>query len=448
MKLKKPLVALLTTSLLVSPIVASAEPIENVKQNQIVTQNQSKTFNDIKYHWAKSSIEFLAERDILHGTPDGSFKPDNSITREEAVKVLVKTLGVEVKEQKSKFPDVPEGFWAEEYINVAKDESIIKGYPNGNFGLGDKLTRGQMASILVRAFGLPVDYNKELPYPDVKENHWAYYDILALHQNGAVKGLPDGTFAPNKEITRAEFSAFVERIINPENIKENIKDEDKTPPKNPSPSEIIKSFNFEIDHILEEGQEQPLVLKIEFADGTIKDVTKETTFEVEKPEIADIQNGKIKALKEGSTKLTANYKGQIAETVIEVEKAEEEVETPSDEIPIGTTKEIKGFIYTWDGQYWVDERGFPYSELPEANETSLEKGVYIFSNSYSISPERFYRTVVGYIVEDGLQVTREEFYNAVEKLIETKQPVTIRNITFDFYNKEVNGEDFIEITVS
>ncbi|NCU19066.1 S-layer homology domain-containing protein [Pallidibacillus pasinlerensis] len=442
MKLKKPLVALLTTSLLVSPIVAGAEAnVQNAEDKPKTTQVQVKEFPDIKNHWAKSSIEFLAERDILHGMPDGSFKPDNSITREEAVKVLVKTLGVEVKEQKSKFPDVPEGFWAEEYINVAKDESIIKGYPNGKFGLGDKLTRGQMASILVRAFGLPVDYNKELPYPDVKENHWAYYDILALHQNGAVKGLPDGTFAPNKEITRAEFSAFVERIINPENIK----DEDKTPPKNPSPSEIIKSFNFEIDHILEEGQEQPLVLKIEFADGTIKDVTKETTFEVEKPEIAVIQNDKLKALKEGTTKLIAKYKDETVYTVIEV-KAKEEEEKPSEQNDGNNenVKEIKGFKFIWDenNKFWVDEKGYIYTDLPEV--APIESGVYIFGNPRD-NEKRLYSNAVSFIIFDGLDLTKDEFINAVKTLNKTKQPVKVKNITFDF--DKYDGENSISIRV-
>lgn len=303
------------------------------------------SITDIQNHWAKKSIDYLVNKKILNGYPDGTFKPNNYISREEAVKIIVLALNKEPKQdQKSKFPDVAEGFWAEEYINVAKDENIITGYPDGQFGLGTNLKRGEMAAILVRSFGLkPTNAQGSLPFSDVEKGHWAYKDILTLDQQGVVKGYPDGTYGPESTITRAEFATFVERILNP------VKEENPSP----NPTEEITAFSFDFEKMLKEGQEQTLALSVTYNDGTTKDVTKDTTFKMENPEVAVIQNGKIKALKEGKTKLTANYKGQIAITSIEVEKEKvvEEKPNPTGPIEVNNNNKlpsvtIKGFTFT------------------------------------------------------------------------------------------------------
>lgn len=412
--------------------------------------------------------ENLVSKNILTGYPDGTFKPNNYISREEAVKVIVLALNKDPKqEQKSKFPDVAEGFWAEEYINVAKDENIITGYPDGRFGLGTNLTRGEMAAILVRAFGLkPTNEQGSLPFPDVAKGYWAYKDILALYQQGVVEGYPDGTYGPENTITRAEFATFVERILNP------VKEENPSP----NPTEEITAFSFDFEKMLKEGQEQTLALSVTYNDGTTKDVTKDTTFKVENPEVAVIQNGKIKALKEGKTKLTANYKGQIAITSIEVEKEKVEEEKPNPTGPIEVNNSyklppvtIKGFTFKHDGRWWrdegnpnpkyvmngspvtpdwVDERGISYGKLPEFSETPIKPGYYSFTNHYGekIYEDLVYGSALGYIMM-GLPLTKDEFINAVNRLNETKQPVTIpnKNIVFDF--NPIQGEKWVTITV-
>ncbi|MEN0651398.1 S-layer homology domain-containing protein [Caldifermentibacillus hisashii] len=459
MKLKSSVLSLMATSLIAIPTVARAETVVNIHKQ--VTEAQIK-LSDIHDNWAKKSIDYLVSKNILTGYPDGTFKPNNYISREEAVKVIVLALNKDPKqEQKSKFPDVAEGFWAEEYINVAKDENIITGYPDGSFGLGNNLTRGEMAAILVRAFGLkPTNEQGSLPFPDVAKGYWAYKDILALYQQGVVEGYPDGTYGPENTITRAEFATFVERILNP------VKEENPSP----NPTEEITAFSFDFEKMLKEGQEQTLALSVTYNDGTTKDVTKDTTFKVENPEVAVIQNGKIKALKEGKTKLTANYKGQIAITSIEVEKEKVKEEKPNPTGPIvidGVQLDpvtIKGFTFKHDWWYgdegnpnpkyvtrdgnpvkprWVDERGISYSELPEFSETPLPPGGYLFTNNKD--EELLYGNALGYI-KMGLPLTKDEFINAVKQLNETKKPVIINNIKFWF--DPVYGDGYVKITVN
>ncbi|MEK6455881.1 S-layer homology domain-containing protein [Caldifermentibacillus hisashii] len=469
MGVKKSILALVLISFILNHTAALADYRENANPNTLKIASMTDVQVD---HWAKKSIDYLVSKNMLTGYPDGTFKPNNYISREEAVKVIVLALNKDPKqEQKSKFPDVAEGFWAEEYINVAKDENIITGYPDGSFGLGNNLTRGEMAAILVRAFGLkPTNEQGSLPFPDVAKGYWAYKDILALYQQGVVEGYPDGTYGPENTITRAEFATFVERILNP------VKEENPSP----NPTEEITAFSFDFEKMLKEGQEQTLALSVTYNDGTTKDVTKDTTFKVENPEVAVIQNGKIKALKEGKTKLTANYKGQIAITSIEVEKEKVEEEKPIEEKPNPTGPievnnsyklppvTIKGFTFKHDGWYgdegnpnpkyvmngkpvkpdWVDERGFSYGELPEFSETPIKPGRYSFSNNYGekIYDIAVYGSALGYI-KMGLPLTKDEFINAVNRLNETKQPVTIpnKNIVFDFH--PIEGEKWVTITV-
>ncbi len=466
MGVKKSILALVSISFILNHNVygvALADYRENTNPNTM----KIASITDIQNHWAKKSIDYLVNKKILNGYPDGTFKPNNYISREEAVKIIVLALNKEPKQdQKSKFPDVAEGFWAEEYINVAKDENIITGYPDGQFGLGTNLKRGEMAAILVRSFGLkPTNAQGSLPFSDVEKGHWAYKDILTLYQQGVVKGYPDGTYGPESTITRAEFATFVERILNP------VKEENPSP----NPTEEITAFSFDFEKMLKEGQEQTLALSVTYNDGTTKDVTKDTTFKVENPEVAVIQNGKIKALKEGKTKLTANYKGQIAITSIEVEKEKVVEEKPNPTGPIEVNNNyklpsvtIKGFTFKHDGWWgdegnsspkyvmngypvkpnWVDERGISYSELPEFSETPIKPGYYSFSNSYGekIYESSVYGFALSYI-KMGLPLTKDEFINAVNRLNETKQPVTIPNKNIVFYFNPIQGEKWVTITV-
>ncbi|NPV26685.1 MAG: S-layer homology domain-containing protein [Firmicutes bacterium] len=112
---------------------------------------------DIKGKNYEQAVTELAALDILTGYPDGTFKADNKITRAEFAAVAVRLLGLEKSAQFTKgdtpFSDVTAAHWASGYINVAVDQGLLKGYPDGTFKPEANVTYAEAVAILVRALG-------------------------------------------------------------------------------------------------------------------------------------------------------------------------------------------------------------------------------------------------------------------------------------------------------
>ena len=110
-------------------------------------------FSDLgEYTWAKDAIEGLYALGIISGTGDGRFEPKRNVTREEFVKMLVEAF--EISDSSSEtvnFEDVTENAWYAPYVSAAYHAGIIKGYENGNFGVGDSITREDMIVMLYKA---------------------------------------------------------------------------------------------------------------------------------------------------------------------------------------------------------------------------------------------------------------------------------------------------------
>lgn len=94
---------------------------------------------------------------------------------------------------------------------------------------------------------------------------------------------------------------------------------------------------------------------------------------------------------------------------------------------------------------WVDEVGIYDTKIPDFSETPLPSGEYIFYNGKT--NKQIYSDAL-YLIQNGLPLNKDEFINAVNQLNKTKKPVVIQKITFDFYNKNENGENFIVVKVS
>ena len=99
----------------------------------------------------------------------------------------------------------------------------MKAFFNGNNGYfypNKTLTRAEMAAIINRAFQLE-ENNTKVSFKDISTKHWAYKDIQALVGNKITTGYKDNTFRPNQSITRAEFSAFMARVLRNKTVTEN-----------------------------------------------------------------------------------------------------------------------------------------------------------------------------------------------------------------------------------
>lgn len=167
------------------------------------------SFTDTTNHWAKASIDALIAKGLLTGYSDGTFRPNSGLTRAEAIKVIATYMGLEG--QASSFTDVSGAHWANKFIGAAAGSGLMNGYSDGSFRPDKKISRGELAALITRAFKLTGTGNTS--FADVNRNVWYYASIDALASNKIITGYADSTFKPEKDITRAEFATMVSRLL-------------------------------------------------------------------------------------------------------------------------------------------------------------------------------------------------------------------------------------------
>ena len=163
-------------------------------------------------HWAANSIGRLADKGIVNGYSDGTYRPNNKITREEAAAIIVKAVGLKTKGMVSDFLDVPENSWSSSSIAAAQEAGIINGYADGTFRPEAKVSREEVAAMVTKAFKLKLK-SGATKFKDVPAKSWSKRSIDILTSNNIVNGYSDGTFRPKNQITRAEFAVFISKAL-------------------------------------------------------------------------------------------------------------------------------------------------------------------------------------------------------------------------------------------
>lgn len=143
-------------------------------------------FIDVKDHWATQTIVKLYNEGLIEGYPDYTFRPNESITREEVIEILnndLKQSQAAYKDPLSSRPDEP----------VKRSEVIV---------------------MLMRAYEIPMIEKDHSPFKDVDKNQFAYQEIISFNEYGLITGYEDQTFRPDDSVTRAEFAALLNRVRN------------------------------------------------------------------------------------------------------------------------------------------------------------------------------------------------------------------------------------------
>ncbi|MGP1375752.1 MAG: S-layer homology domain-containing protein [Almyronema sp.] len=244
----------------------------------------SSRFADMLGHWAVEFVDRLAQRSLIRGFPDGTFRPNQQVTRAEFAALVTASFAIEANRAASRFSDVPTDFWARTAIYQAQAQGFISGFPDGTFRPNQPLTRiqaivaianglklgqansnqliiyrdrAQIPSYAVDALAaatqqrLVVNYpdplvlqplmaisraevaalvyqglvlqaqtpaiesayivrpNTELPLFSDTETHWAAEFIRALANQDLINGFADGSFRPNRPMTRAQYAALL-----------------------------------------------------------------------------------------------------------------------------------------------------------------------------------------------------------------------------------------------
>lgn len=149
------------------------------------------------------------------GYDDGSFLPNNNITRGELAAMIARlSYGDDLPDgmYQASFPDVDSDAWFNKYIGYLEDKDVLSGYEDGTFRPMDTITRGEISAVIARAqrYDL-ISYNGI--FTDVTENDWANDYIETLADKNIVSGYEDGTFGPYSPLTRAEAVAIINRVL-------------------------------------------------------------------------------------------------------------------------------------------------------------------------------------------------------------------------------------------
>ena len=149
------------------------------------------------------------------GYGNGQVRPQNAITRAEVATIFFRLLTDDVREENftstNKYTDVAAGAWYNNAVSTLGAMGIITGYPDGTFRPNAYITRAEFAAIAAR---FDTDGDKTLAAFSDIANHWAKDEISVAYNNGWVDGYPDGTFGPQRNITRAETVTLVNRVLN------------------------------------------------------------------------------------------------------------------------------------------------------------------------------------------------------------------------------------------
>lgn len=168
-------------------------------------------FTDTADSWAKDLISSMAARKIVSGYPGGQFMPAKGVTRAEFVTLLANTLGWSTESANISFKDaIP--LWAQGTIGAAVNKGVVKGYDDGTFRPNRAITRAEMAAIVDKALALPKS-SQPSNYADARQiPAWAVQSIRNTKVSGIITGAGN-LFRPKDIANRAEATAVMAKIL-------------------------------------------------------------------------------------------------------------------------------------------------------------------------------------------------------------------------------------------
>ncbi|MCK9478210.1 MAG: S-layer homology domain-containing protein [Firmicutes bacterium] len=191
------------------PGATTVPPMVELTDDEIVKGR----FEDVPAgHWAKEYIETLAEKKILNGTSQTEFEPDRPVAREEFIKMIIVAFGYTLKPGETEFIDIEKDAWYEDYVITAYKENITAGMGNSMFGIGQNITREDMAVLMERVL---VRHNVDFigaskSFLDIKDiSEYAISSVENLASIDIISGDDTGRFLPKNNATRAEAAKML-----------------------------------------------------------------------------------------------------------------------------------------------------------------------------------------------------------------------------------------------
>ena len=192
----------ITTAVAVASVAAVGIPSDTLA---------ASGFPDVKEkHYFYNDVLELQERGIIQGFPDGTFKPNKSVTRGQAAKMIAAILELDTENVKN--PNFKDVKTTSEYygaIAALKEAGIIDGYHDQTFRQNAPIERNHMAKILAKAMALQAKNVDALPFTDVSDYYKQY--VAALYEHEVTTGKTPTTFGGKSLLTRGQLAAFLIR---------------------------------------------------------------------------------------------------------------------------------------------------------------------------------------------------------------------------------------------
>jgi len=185
-------------------------------------------FADVATHWAKAAVNDMGSRMVVSGMDSKTYAPDSDITRAQFAAIIIRALGLQEGSGSTGFKDVKSSDWYVGAVKTAIEYGIISGYGNGSFGPNDKITREQAMAMIARAMKL-TKLDAGLAAGEVAKLLAAYKDgtaaaayaktsIAECLKTGIVSGNGGGILAPKDYITRAEVAVVAQKLLQKSNL--------------------------------------------------------------------------------------------------------------------------------------------------------------------------------------------------------------------------------------
>ena len=179
---------------------------------------------DIENHWAKEQIKTWEEKGLVKGYEDGTFRPDNNVSRAEFMALVNRAFNYQEKAEID-YKDVKEDAWYADVIKIAKAAGYISGYEDGTMRPNNPISRQEAAIIIMKILGLEENAAGADKFQDASSiPAWSKGAVGAVASAGIMGGYPDGTFRAASFITRAEAVVTLDRALSGEAgvVKEDV----------------------------------------------------------------------------------------------------------------------------------------------------------------------------------------------------------------------------------
>ncbi|OMF24545.1 hypothetical protein BK133_22775 [Paenibacillus sp. FSL H8-0548] len=195
----------------------SAE-VDHFTKFTVLAVDDTKTessFSDIAGHWGEANIKQAVQQGIVKGYPEGTFRPNATVTRAEFTVMLMNALKLDEEGTPLRFTDEQKiGAWAKTAIAQSVKAGITSGYNDGSFRPSASISRAELAVMVARAYGAALQATASTGFADDSDIPvWAKSAIALVKESGIVSGQGGNRFVPNANATRAEAVTIILNLL-------------------------------------------------------------------------------------------------------------------------------------------------------------------------------------------------------------------------------------------